>query len=48
MEVIIVFVSILGSIMSGYDFPTLYFYISLSNVIYKILKHYTKGKTARR
>ena len=48
MEVIMAFVSILGNIMSGYDFPTLYFYISLSNVIYKTFKHYAKDKTARR
>lgn len=48
MDVIIVFVSILGSIMSGYDFPTLYFYISLSNALWKAVKRYTKDKTARR
>ena len=48
MDVIIVIVSLIGSIASGYDFPTLYFYISLSNSLWKSVKRYAKDKTARR
>ena len=48
MDVIIIIVSLIGSMVSGFDFPTLYFYISLSNALWKVVKRYTKDKTARR
>lgn len=48
MDVIIVIVSLIGHIASGYDFPTLYFYISLSTTLWKVVKRYTKDKTAKR
>lgn len=48
MEVIIVLVSLIGYWVSGFDFPTLHFYISLTITLYKTYKHYTNDKTARR
>lgn len=48
MEVIVVVVSYIGMKASGYDFATLYFYITLSNALWKAIKHYTKVKTTRR
>ena len=48
MEVVIVFVSIIGWKVSEIDFTTLFFYIELSNTLWRIVKHYTNDKTARR
>lgn len=48
MNVIIVIVSFIGWKASGIDFPTLYFYVDLSFTIWKVVKHYTNDKTARR
>lgn len=48
MEAIIVIVSLIGWKVSGYDFATLYFYIELSNTLWKLLKHITNDKTAKR
>lgn len=48
MEVIIVFVSLIGWRVSGFDFTTLFFYIELSNTLCRVIKHYTNDKAARR
>lgn len=48
MEAIIVIVSLIGWKVSGYDFTTLFFYIELSNTLWKVVKHFTNDKTARR
>lgn len=48
MQTIIVLVSFIGWKASGFDFPTLYFYIDLSFALLKVVKHLTNDKTARR
>lgn len=48
MDVVIVFVSLIGWKVSGYDFTTLFFYIELSHTIWRAIKHDTNDKTARR
>lgn len=48
MDAIIIIVAFIGWRVSGYDFPTLYFYISLTISLYKLVKHYTNDKTAKR
>lgn len=48
MDVIITIVSLIGWKVSGYDFTTLFFYISLTMSLYKEFKHFTNDKTAKR
>lgn len=48
MHAIITIVSLIGWIVSGYDFATLFFYINLSIALYKGFKHFTNDKTAKR
>lgn len=48
MDVVIVIVSLIGWKVSDIDFTTLFFYIQLSNAIWKVVKRYTNDKTARR
>lgn len=38
MDVIIFIVAIVGSRFSGYDFPTLYFYISIPYVLHRCIR----------
>ena len=44
MDVIIVIVSLIGWKVSGYDFPTLHFYISLAITLYKAYRTILKIK----
>jgi hypothetical protein len=44
MDVIIAIVSLIGKYASGYDFPTLYFYIYLSYSIMKDIETMLKKK----
>ena len=48
MDVIILIVSLIGWKVSGIDFMTLYFYLNLSNTLWKAIKRYINDKTARR
>lgn len=48
MVVIMIIVAMIGSVASEYDFPTLYFYISLSHELAEAVKHYMNDKTAKR
>ena len=48
MEVIIVIVSFIGWLTSGFDFTTLHFYISLAFSLWKCIRRYTNDKTAKR
>lgn len=47
MEAISVIVAFIGWKTSGYDFPTLYFYISLALIFYKAWVDYTDDKTTK-
>ena len=48
MDVVILIVSLIGWKVSDIDFMSLYFYIDLSFALWKVLRHYTSDKTARR
>ena len=48
MDAIILIVSYIGWKASGIDFPTLFFYIDLSFSLWKVVKHCTDDKTAKR
>ena len=48
MDVIILIVSLIGWKVSGIDFMTLYFYLNLSNTLWKAIKRYINDKAARR
>ena len=48
MDVVILIVSLIGWKVSDIDFMSLYFYIDLSFSLWKVLRHYTNDKTAKR